>query len=343
MDRVQFSGNQRTAPRWLADFLDYESAAPFPAKLNPASFVNRYGVDITLGGNAAQFATSLTVTAIAPPGPSAIPVQAVGSLVIPTGSVLVFDQTTGKVAITSAPVYIGNTTISVQPLPTALVAATDSAKWRPFGGIFIPSGILVGRTFASRDSGSGLFEPATDPSAFDELYLTLYDTVDVLRNNDVELLRPRDGITVKYNYLPDYPSYLADAGLANPAVAPTMTHAGSDGLIPVGTYYAGYTWGNASGETKISPLSTVAVGSTEHATFGSVAFPAGATLRNFYLGRTPLSRDVQYQGSQASAAAYDALSVGTGSRPPIANNTKTGAGRQLDAIQTIYNTIKGLN
>lgn len=340
---IIMSGNQRTNPRWLADFSTYEKMSPFPAKLDKAAFLNHYGVDITLTGDNAQGDVSLAVTALAPPKPSVIPISSIGSLIIPRGSIIVFNAAAGKFAMTTDDVFLGNTTIPVQPLPTALVAATDTAKWDRFGNVFIPSGILVGRTFASRDGGTGLFEPITDPLLMDEMYLTVFDCVNLVINNDVELLRPKAGITVKENYLPDWSLYNADAGIARPIVAPVLTVAGTDGSLPAGTYFGGYSWATLSGETEVSPLQSIAVGATNHIAFASVIFPAGVTRRNFYVGRAPGDPNVQWQGSQGTAGAYSALTLGTGASPKTTNGTRSALGRQLDVIRRQYNTIKGFN
>ncbi len=63
----------------------------------------------------------------------------------------------------------------------------------------IPSGTILGRTFAERETNTP-FGLAVD--ADDEIFILAYDIPDALRNNDADLYRP--GGVVKENFLPDY-------------------------------------------------------------------------------------------------------------------------------------------
>lgn len=340
MAKMEFAGNTRTLPRWLADFHDRDIVSPFPAKLDATAFTNFLGINITLTGNAAIDATALTVTAIAPPAPGIVPIRSIGSVAIKTGALLDFGAK--KIARVTADVKYGDTSIAVSALGVALVIG-DTVRFDPYGNVYIPGGILVGRTYASR-AANGSFVPITDDgSSFDEVGLTVYDVIDLRRNNDVELLRPRAGTTIKENYLPQWDAYNADPGIADPTVAETLTVAGTDGSFAVDTYNGAYTWVTLGGETKRSPLTAIAVGSTNHIVFASRAFPAGAIARKFYVGADANSTDVQYQGQQLTAGAYNALTPGTGVRPPASNTTQAALGRQLTAIRKYYNTILGVN
>lgn len=70
---------------------------------------------------------------------------------------------------------------------------------------YIPSGTLVGRTYAERDAGDA-FGPADD--ADDEIYLIAYDVDDAAVNPDVVLYR--HGGVVKENMLPEWDTWEAD-------------------------------------------------------------------------------------------------------------------------------------
>jgi hypothetical protein len=199
MAEIVISGNQRTNPRWLADFNARERTAIFPAKLDKTLFANYYGVTIALTASAAAGATTIAVAALLPPQPSVVPISAAGSLIIRANSIIDFGG--AKFARVTSDVFLGATSIPVSALPTAL-AGTEVAQWSRYGTIFIPSGLLVGRMFTSRDSGTGLFTPSVGTE--DEMYLTLNDVIDLEKDNNVELLRPNAGVNVKINYLPGY-------------------------------------------------------------------------------------------------------------------------------------------
>jgi len=72
------------------------------------------------------------------------------------------------------------------------------------GRAFIPSGTLIGRTFAERLAGTA-FGPAGDLD--DEVFITAFDVFDALVNSDVDLYRP--GSIVKENFLPQFGSISA--------------------------------------------------------------------------------------------------------------------------------------
>jgi hypothetical protein len=62
----------------------------------------------------------------------------------------------------------------------------------------------VGRTFAERAAGTAFGPYAAND---DEVYLVVYDVLDVSVNNDVDLYRP--GSVVKENFLPDFADWAA--------------------------------------------------------------------------------------------------------------------------------------
>jgi hypothetical protein len=164
MAGVTFTSNTLTPPIWAGDFLSREHLLPGGAKLLASAFLREDAVVVTLNGSAAQGATSVTVDAL--------------SGAIPSGTVLHFNST--EFLITT-------------------LEDDDTATYTGVGDYAVRSGTLVGRTFAERASGTA-FGPwaASD----DEVYLVVYDVLNVTTNNDVELYRPNS--LVKENFLPDW-------------------------------------------------------------------------------------------------------------------------------------------
>ena len=176
-----------STPRWIAEPTKRENLACFPAKIDAAQFVDKDSVNVVLTANAAQNATSITITAITLPAYVSK---------IPAGTVLYFGG--AKVAKLTAD-YTGGTTMTVAALPTALVTS-DTAPYAPFGTrVAVQSGTLIGRTRAERASNTP-FGPWA--SGDEEVYLTVFDVSDATRNNNVECLQ--NLVTIKENYLPNW-------------------------------------------------------------------------------------------------------------------------------------------
>lgn len=201
MARNRFIGNQRTSPTWMADWAGREHLALFPAKLDPAQFSDASGIKAVSTGVAAIAATSVPVTALTYPANASTTLISAGNVVIPKGTVLRFGAD-AKLAVLTADALVGATALTVAPLLTAL-AANDTAYYNKFGGIFVPSGTLIGRTFAERDANIA-FGPADVAGPDDEIFLTAFDVADASDNADVELYR--NGERVYENYLPNYAS-----------------------------------------------------------------------------------------------------------------------------------------
>jgi hypothetical protein len=182
MAGVTFTSNTLTPPIWAGDFLSREHLLPGGAKLLASAFLREDAVVVTLNGSAAQGATSVTVDAL--------------SGAIPSGTVLHFNST--EFLITTSAAAAGATALAVEALPVAL-EDDDTATYTGVGDYAVRSGTLVGRTFAERASGTA-FGPwaASD----DEVYLVVYDVLNVTTNNDVELYRPNS--LVKETFLPDW-------------------------------------------------------------------------------------------------------------------------------------------
>lgn len=185
MAQVTLNTTTLTSPEWAGDFLDREHLVPGGARVDAAQFYPTDSVLVKLNGAAAADDTSITVDAL--------------SGAVPSGTLLHFGQSK-EFARTTANAAAGATTIAVEALPSAL-EDNDEAR---YGGVGtypkrIPSGTLIGRTFAERAAGAA-FGPAAD--ADDEVLIVALDVTDAAKNADVELYRP--GSIVKENFLPDF-------------------------------------------------------------------------------------------------------------------------------------------
>lgn len=173
----------RTAGAWVQDELGREHVLEEGGRLDPAQFPRLGTVVVTTPGGAAAAATSIGVSALSGP--------------IPSGTVLDFTGA-GEFARLSAPAVQGATTLTVEALDAAIEAG-DSATYVPAGNPrrFVPSGTLVGRSFAERDAGTP-FGPAVAGDG--ERYLIVHDVFDADKNPEVALYRP--GSLVAERYLP---------------------------------------------------------------------------------------------------------------------------------------------
>lgn len=69
------------------------------------------------------------------------------------------------------------------------------------GKKFVPSGTVVGRTYAERDISQG-YGPAA--VADDEVHIVYHDVEDALHINDCTLYRGKAGLIVKETFLPGF-------------------------------------------------------------------------------------------------------------------------------------------
>ncbi len=93
--------------------------------------------------------------------------------------------------------------------------------------------------------------------------------------------------------------------MPNPTVAPAVTAAGGSPALPAGTYYCGYAWANGNGESQLSPLAAIVVGSGQQITITAPTKPSGVTLIDFYISPQPAGiegRNVAFVGRQAGVA-----------------------------------------
>lgn len=201
--KVVFRGNSRSTPVWAGDFGGREHILPWPAKIDPTLFTDAAGIVVINQGIAAIGATVLNVSALTSPAVNSITIINNDSVVIKARSVLQFGAiNSGKFAMVAVDSLVGDTTIQIQPLSVAL-ADQDLATFSTYGIRYVPAGTLVGRTFVQR-AANGLFHPADVTTPDDEIYLTMFDIIDAIDNNDTEFYRP--GSLVKENYLPNYAS-----------------------------------------------------------------------------------------------------------------------------------------
>lgn len=170
-----------TARRWIGDHLDREHMIAGGAKVDASQFQTETAVRVTVGAaGAAANATTVPVAALSGP--------------IPDNALLDFGA--NKFARVNGAVAAGATSIVTDAIPIALVSG-DVAYYVPAGAFkIIPSGTLVGRTYAERDANTP-FGVAAD--ADDEVYLIVFDVTDAANMTDIELYR--HGSIVKENLL----------------------------------------------------------------------------------------------------------------------------------------------
>jgi hypothetical protein len=204
MKGPQYTGNIRQAPRWAGDFLGSDALERFPARIDPAQFTDQGGIPVVVAaGGAAAGATSIPINALTLSAFAATTVISANNVVIPAGSILYFGAAgSKKFAKVTADAKLGDTTLTVEALPTA-VAAGDTANYSWWNGEFINSGVLVGRSQAMISSGLP-FRPADVVTPDFEIYLVAFDVPNAKIDQDVALIRPDRGFIVKENYLPGF-------------------------------------------------------------------------------------------------------------------------------------------
>lgn len=181
-------------PNWLGQQYSADILMPGGAQVTASLFPATDAIRVTVAvGGAAANATSIPIAALTLQADGSP--LAVGQIAIPAGSFIDFGGT--KLAITTANVLRGATSIAVRALPTALVA-NDVGNYLGVGKRTVPSGTLVGRTLAERDAG-GRLEPWTNGD--EDVYLTFWDA-DLSMSDEVALLRPET--IVKENYIPGF-------------------------------------------------------------------------------------------------------------------------------------------
>jgi hypothetical protein len=186
MSRDQtLAGYSIAQPAWCGDFLGRDQLLPGGAKVDPTQYPTYSAVTVTLTAAAAAGAVALTVAAL--------------SAAIRPGTVLNFGNP-GLLAYAPNGAAAAATSIVVTPLaraiPNASAAVTDANAHA-----VVPSGTIVGRTFAQRNAGTSL-HLALDTD--EEIFIVAFENPNVNRVNDVALVRPGAGVVVKENFLPNF-------------------------------------------------------------------------------------------------------------------------------------------
>jgi len=189
---MAFQPNQITPPRWAGDFITPDRLIPGGAKFDPAALPGSVPVTVVVGAAGAAL------------GALAVPVAALTGP-IPAGTVLDFGGT--KKATLTALAATGAVSLVVSALPAALVSGNTA--YYPGENLWLPSGTLVGRTYAQRDAKAP-FHLAADTD--EEIYLVAFERdaehLDGANLMDIELYRHLN--VVKENYLPGYTTGLAN-------------------------------------------------------------------------------------------------------------------------------------
>lgn len=199
MAKVQSSfWRQNDHPAWAGDFLDRNHLVPAGARLNTAvGFPRSDQVVLNLD------ATSQPQTTVALENPAAKTGKVTGDIIIPSGARLRVGA--GHYLQLTAEVAVGDTDITVESTLLDTTTAQD-ATYDGVALLVIPSGILIGRTYAQNQAGTP-FELADDSD--DIMYLIAFPIqVDLPMNfgGDVEqdVALYRHGSVVKTNFLPDF-------------------------------------------------------------------------------------------------------------------------------------------
>lgn len=309
-------------PRWAGDFLEQEiSVVHFPAKVDPAQFIDKDAVAVTLTAGAAQNATSITITAVVFTG---------GITKIPSGTVLYFG---GQKVATLTADYTGGTTMTVAALPTALVTG-DTTWYKPAGTrIAIPSGTLCGRTYAERDAGTN-FGPAV--ATDDEVFLILYDVLDASVNNNVEFYRNNQ--TVKENYLPGWSD---GRNVSTPGNLTTLNNEVQtvtiNGTLSAGTYQYTDGLGNYSAPVAYN-ANLAAIQSALDGLFGASKVVAAGTIA---------SHTITFSGTGVAGVAQPLIGLTTENLTGLTTSkvarTTAGGSSILTLLRSKYRCIKGTN
>lgn len=186
MSRDQtLAGYSLAQPAWCGDFLGRDQLLPGGAKIDASQFPVYTAVTVTLTAAAAVAAVAITVTALA--------------AAIRPGTMLNFGLP-GKMAFAPNGAAAGATSIVVAPLARALVIG-DTTTTDANAHAVVPSGTVVGRTFAQRNAGTSL-HLALDTD--EEFYIVAFENPNVARINDVALIRHGASVVIKENFLSNF-------------------------------------------------------------------------------------------------------------------------------------------
>lgn len=322
-----FFGNTLQAPRWAADFLGREHLEPWAGKIDASQFTDQAGVPVTVTASASATATSVTVAALAPSLNPATSIIATGNVLIPSGAVLYFG--TNKFATLTADAKVGDTSLTVAALPTALVG-TETTTYSRYGSETIPSGTFVGRTYAERDAGTS-FGPAAVTD--DETFLTAFDVVDAKIDNDIVLYRHTS--RVKENYLPGYTALSTAGNEVQTVAVDTILSGGKIGFTAVDstgvprTVLVAY---NTSWTQTVADIQTAL-----NALLGTSAVAAAVVATK---NMTLTFSGTNYAGVAQPAVGVD-ISAATGPTQVTVTRSTPGGTALLTLLRNKYRCIKG--
>lgn len=215
--RVGIPAFWRSQPAWMGTPHTQDKVLrPGGGHLDTSQFLNLVGqTQLTVGtGGAAASATAVPLSAPLAPSVDTVTSLPTGITLINAGTVLYFGA--GKFARLTANGKLGDTSLTVEALVTALVAGDKAAYSTPYSlfpsgnnfptEVYTPnpivlSGTLIGRTYTERDAGTG-YGPA-DVSADNEIGLLAFD-VNLNDGNECEIYLPDAGNTVYENFLTNW-------------------------------------------------------------------------------------------------------------------------------------------
>lgn len=176
---VKFTQTDFDIPAFAAEPFTADTLMPGGAKIDASAFAYRDALVVTVGAaGALADATTVPVTIVSPWGRT--------GLTIPSGTVLDFGG--DKFATLTAAADVGDTSITVRALVTALVQ-NDAATYQGTELVkLIPGGTLVGRTWVERDNFTAFGQPDV-ATPDDQLFLTAFTVPDAIERNDIVLLR----------------------------------------------------------------------------------------------------------------------------------------------------------
>lgn len=198
MAQVTWTSYAFQLPEFAAEELTPEKLIPGGARLDASQFNAEDAQTITLAAGAVTAGSNKTLT-----------LTTALQFDIPAGYTLDFGS--GEFATLTTKASKGATTIT----GVTLAADLEGGESVLFKGVLprkpIQAGLLVGRTYAERDAGTG-YGPADVSTPDDEIFLIAYGITDAAINPDVTLLR--HGTLIYEDKLPGWSSLASNAKAA---------------------------------------------------------------------------------------------------------------------------------
>lgn len=313
--------NEQGRPTWMGDFGGREHIMPFPAFVNPYLFTDGVGISIVVDvAGALANATS-------------IPLADALTVAIPAGTVLSFGSAgSKKFAKLSANAVIGDTSLTVEAIPTAVVSG-DTAVYSKYGRKALKSGTVVGRTYAERDAGTP-FGPAVYTD--DEIYLVAFDNENLIDDNGIELYR-HDSL-VKENFLPEWDTLNTADAAVNCVQTVAIT-----GTLTAGQFKVGGV--NSSGTmTWSDDVAYDANLATLQAAYDQIYGSSKVVVAGTVASHTVTFSGTGYAGLPQTLISVDANEV-TGIEDVSIAMTTAGvaaAKNLLNVLRELYQCIKGV-